>query len=156
MQKLAALTNYTPASASVTLGNIKRKIKLVEGNATDTSTKDKTSDSGSAAPPPSTPPKKRAPASGSASSTPRKNATPKSTGKRGRRGKEAGHATDATAAAAADPPQTPTKRQKKAQDEAIEEGMPGALYYDEDDEIKDIKVKKEMVEDGEWMDGCGI
>ncbi|EOA81738.1 hypothetical protein ACJQWK_11114 [Exserohilum turcicum] len=33
MVKLAALTGYTPGSASVTLGNIKRKIKLVGDSA---------------------------------------------------------------------------------------------------------------------------
>jgi hypothetical protein len=63
MNKLASLTGYTPGSASVTFGNIKRKIKLLgDGLAADG---------------PATPKKAGGPGRGKAGTT------PKSTGKRG-------------------------------------------------------------------------
>jgi hypothetical protein len=63
MNKLASLTGYTPGSASVTFGNIKRKIKLLgDGLAADG---------------PATPKKAGGPERGKAGTT------PKSTGKRG-------------------------------------------------------------------------
>jgi hypothetical protein len=63
MVKLASLTGYTPGSASVTFGNIKRKLKLLgEGLAADG---------------PATPKKGGGPGRSKASG-----ATPKSTGKR--------------------------------------------------------------------------
>jgi hypothetical protein len=63
MVKLASLTGYTPGSASVTFGNIKRKIKLLG--------------EGLAASGPATPKKN------SGAATPKKSGGPKSTGKRG-------------------------------------------------------------------------
>lgn len=63
MNKLASLTGYTPGSASVTFGNIKRKIKLLGERL--------------AADGPATPKKAGGPGRGKAGTT------PKSTGKRG-------------------------------------------------------------------------
>jgi hypothetical protein len=83
MVKLASLTGYTAGSASVTFGNIKRKLKLLgEGLAADG---------------PATPKKGGGPGRGKTSG-----ATPKSSGKRGA-SKAPGTAED----------ETPTKRAKK-------------------------------------------
>jgi hypothetical protein len=83
MVKLASLTGYTAGSASVTFGNIKRKLKLLgEGLAADG---------------PATPKKGGGPGRSKASG-----ATPKSTGKRG-----------ASKAPGTTDDETPTKRAKK-------------------------------------------
>lgn len=82
MNKLAQLTGYTPGSASVTFGNIKRKIKLLG--------------EGVAASGPSTPKKAGGPGRSKAGA-----ATPKSSGKR-----------TSAAAGAEGADETPTKRKK--------------------------------------------
>ncbi|KAF2823523.1 hypothetical protein CC86DRAFT_69053 [Ophiobolus disseminans] len=118
MNKLAQLTGYTPRSASVTFGNIKRKIKLLG--------------EGLAANGPTTP--KKGGGHGRAKAGP--TTTPKSTGKRS--AKAAANGDDDIP----DPEETPTKRAKKAGSKKAREDLD-----DDEEEFNFGRIKKEEIDD---------
>ncbi|KAH9868733.1 hypothetical protein J1614_007805 [Plenodomus biglobosus] len=122
MQKLALLTGYTPGSAAVTMGNIKRKLKQRSGDASTSSA-------------PSTPKRGSAAAGRSRTMTPKS-----STGKRG-----------ASASASATPSKRAKSGGRQGKKIVAKEEEDDANDANDDDDVPmsgGARVKKEVLDEG--------